>query len=194
MAPHVHGAMLDIGCGRGYGFEIVAPRTTTQVGIDISKEFLTKARDQFAEISFTCASGDALPLAASSFDSVLAFDVIEHAQDDLHFLAELKRVARRGALIALSTPNRLVSSGKSLKPLDPFHVREYEAAEFYQLLSHFLLGRSVWPARTRRRPASKKQLDGPDSDSLEVLLSPLCSNTFECRFASTSAARGLSIS
>jgi len=134
VAPHVHGALLDAGCGRGYGFEILAPGTTTQVGIDISREFLTKARDQFPEISFVCASGDALPFAANSFDSVLAFDVIEHATNDLHFLRELKRVARRGAPIALSTPNRLISSGKSVKPLDPFHVREYEAAEFYQLL------------------------------------------------------------
>jgi SAM-dependent methyltransferase len=134
VAPHVHGALLDIGCGRGYGFEVLVPRTTPQVGIDISREFLTQARDQFPEISFACASGDALPLAASSFDSVLAFEVIEHVQDDFYFLKELKRVARRDAFIALSTPNKLISSGKSVKPLDPFHVREYEATEFYQLL------------------------------------------------------------
>ena len=134
VVPHVHGALLDIGCGRGYGFEILAPRSTSQVGVDISRLFLGEAREQFREISFACASGDALPLAASSFDALLAFEVIEHVEDDSYFLKELKRVARRDAFIALSTPNRLISSGKSVKPLDPFHVREYEAAEFYRLL------------------------------------------------------------
>jgi hypothetical protein len=70
-----------------------------------------------------------------SFDCVVAFEVIEHAQDAREFLAELKRVARRDALIAVSTPNRLVASGNRIEPLNPFHVREYLASEFQQLLS-----------------------------------------------------------
>jgi 2-polyprenyl-3-methyl-5-hydroxy-6-metoxy-1,4-benzoquinol methylase len=134
IAPHVSGSLLEIGCGRGYGLEVLAPRTSVQVGIDISANFLRDARDGNPSAAFACATGDALPLAAHYFDSVIAFDVIEHAQDDVFFLREIRRVARQGAFITLSTPNRLVASGNRITPLNRFHVREYLAAEFCDLV------------------------------------------------------------
>src|SRR5688572_3015517 len=134
VAPQIRGTLLEIGCGRGYGLEVVAPRTTAQIGIDISPKFLTDACSGNLETPFICASGEALPLADHCFDSVIAFDVIEHAKDELLFLSELKRITRRNTLIALSTPNRLLTSGNRVTPLNPFHIREYVAAEFCELL------------------------------------------------------------
>jgi SAM-dependent methyltransferase len=134
VAPHVQGILLDVGCGRGYGFEILTPRTAGQVGVDVSREFLRKARQQYPSVSLACGIGNALPFADTAFDSVVAFEVIEHVEDDLNFLKELKRVARKDAVIAVSTPNKLLASGDSVKPLDPFHVREYRGTEFYNLL------------------------------------------------------------
>jgi SAM-dependent methyltransferase len=135
VAPYVQGSLLDVGCGRGYGFEILLPKSNEQVGIDISLMFLTEARRLFPRIFFACGNGDALPIANCSFDSIMAFEVIEHAENDQLFLDELRRVARHDALIAISTPNRLVSSGGSQKPLNRFHNREYTADEFYKLLT-----------------------------------------------------------
>jgi SAM-dependent methyltransferase len=135
VASYVHGALLDVGCGRGYGFDVLASKSVTQVGIDISREFLAEARKQYPGVFFAGAAGDALPLGDSSFDSVVAFEVIEHAKDDLRFLEELKRVARKNALIAISTPNALISSGDSEKPLDRFHIREYDVSDFCRLLA-----------------------------------------------------------
>jgi SAM-dependent methyltransferase len=134
VAPRVSGTLLEIGCGRGYGLEVLVPRTTEQVGIDISPNFLGDASRGNPTAVFACASGDALPLASHSFDSIIAFDVIEHVQDDLFFVSEIRRVARQGAFIALSTPNRLIVSGNRVTPLNPFHVREYLASEFCGLL------------------------------------------------------------
>jgi SAM-dependent methyltransferase len=134
VAPQVAGTLLEIGCGRGYGLEVLAPRTNAQVGIDVSTSFLSDACRGNPSAVFACASGDALPLGANSFDAIIAFDVIEHAQDDRFFVSEIRRVAREGAFIALSTPNRLIVSGNRVTPLNPFHVREYLAAEFCELL------------------------------------------------------------
>jgi len=135
IAPGVSGALLEIGCGRGYGLEVLVPKSITQVGIDISSNFLADACCGNSTAAFACASGDALPLAAQSFDSIVAFDVIEHARDDLFFISEIRRVARKGAFIALSTPNRLIASGNRVTPLNRFHVREYLASEFSDLLT-----------------------------------------------------------
>ena len=134
VAPQICGALLEIGCGRGYGLEVVVPLTNTQFGVDVSPKFLIDACRGNSGAVFVCASGEALPLGGNSFDSVIAFDVIEHTKDDSLFLAELKRVARRDALFALSTPNRLFTSGNRVTPLNPFHIREYVALEFYDLL------------------------------------------------------------
>lgn len=46
-----------------------------------------------------------LPFPDGSFDSVFAFDVIEHVEDDRQFVAELVRVVRPGGSIAITTPN-----------------------------------------------------------------------------------------
>ncbi len=134
VAPQVQGSLLDVGCGRGYGFEVLAPRCTKQLGIDISLTFLSEARRRFPSVFIACAQGDSLPVADCSFDTILAFEVIEHAENDQLFLDELRRVARPDALVAVSTPNRLVSSGDRQKPLNRFHHREYTASEFDSLL------------------------------------------------------------
>lgn len=135
VAPHVHGALLEVGCGRGYGFEVLAPRATARVGIDLARSYLKEAQFDFPTVSFAQARGTALPFSDSSFDSIVAFEVIEHIEEDLVFLHELKRVARAQGFITVSTPNRFVASGNREKPLNPLHAREYTSTEFYALLS-----------------------------------------------------------
>src|SRR5918995_495813 len=61
VAPQIRGTLLEIGCGRGYGLEVVAPRTTEQIGIDISLKFLTDACGGDPGTAFVCANGEALP-------------------------------------------------------------------------------------------------------------------------------------
>jgi SAM-dependent methyltransferase len=134
VAPHLHGAALDVGCGRGYGFDIVQRSTSTQIGIDVSHAFLRAARAREPQRPLALASGDRLPFASQSFDAIISFEVIEHIDDDVAFLRDLRRLARPNALIAVSTPNKLVSSGDRSVPLNPFHVREYVIDEFARLL------------------------------------------------------------
>jgi SAM-dependent methyltransferase len=131
----VRGTVLDVGCGRGYGFEVLGPSSDRQIGIDISARFLKEASQDFPNTFFVRGNGDALPFVAYSFDAVLAFEVIEHAKNGELFLQELRRVARHNAFVAVSTPNKYAASGESQRPLNRFHHREYEPEEFYNLLS-----------------------------------------------------------
>jgi SAM-dependent methyltransferase len=135
IAPQASGPCLDIGCGRGYGFEYLKPKCAACTGLDISEEFVTEARMQYPDITFVRQNAERLPFAHASFDTITSFEVIEHLEDDRAFLREIVRVARPGAIVAISTPNRLISSGNRKKPLNKFHVREYLAAEFYDLLA-----------------------------------------------------------
>lgn len=128
------GALLDVGCGRGYGFDLLGQRSSSQTGVDVSLPFLGAAQRAYSNASFAQASGERLPFRSGSFDTVIAFEVIEHLHDDRGFLEELRRLLRPGGTAAISTPNRLVASGQRERPLNPFHVREYLVDEFAALL------------------------------------------------------------
>lgn len=133
-ARHLRGAVLDIGCGRGYGFQAVRSVAEVCVGVDVSPEFLADARVELPITPLANASGDRLPFASGWFDAVVSFEVIEHVERDAAFVREVRRVACDDAVIAISTPNRPVSSKGKDRPLCPFHVREYSASEFRELL------------------------------------------------------------
>jgi SAM-dependent methyltransferase len=134
VAPYLRGVALDIGCGRGYGFDVIRHHSSKQIGVDVSFSFLRDARASEPDRPLALASGEHLPFSQASFDSIISFEVIEHIKDDVMFLRDLRRLARRNAFIAISTPNRLIVSGDAAKPLNPFHVREYTADDFIRLL------------------------------------------------------------
>jgi SAM-dependent methyltransferase len=149
VSPHVHGYTLDVGCGRGYGLDVVRSVSNSRIGADLSIDFLRDAHLHFPHTSFVRSGGDVLPFSSASFDTVISFEVIEHIDNDLAFLNELKRVAKRQAFIAISTPNRLVSSSQKGKLLNPFHVREYTAPEYYRLLSQVFSSVELYGQRER---------------------------------------------
>ena len=133
-AAPARGRCLDIGCGRGYGFEYLVSKCSSCVGLDVSASFLAEARAHFPDVSFVQHTAEELPFEDASFDTITSFEVIEHVQDDGAFLREIRRVAGPHATVAISTPNRAVASGDRERPLNKFHVREYSPPEFQGLL------------------------------------------------------------
>jgi SAM-dependent methyltransferase len=132
--PHVHGVVADVGCGRGYGLAILRRAATRCYGLDLSPEFLGDLQIEQPDIPAVLASGDRLPFANQSFDTLVSFEVIEHIDDDLGFLHELRRTIRPGGTLIISTPNRIAASGTATQPLNKFHVREYILDDFHKLL------------------------------------------------------------
>jgi ubiquinone/menaquinone biosynthesis C-methylase UbiE len=76
----------------------------TAVGVDEGAAFL---RGTYPGVQYVKADGRSLPFADDSFDYVHASAVLEHvgsASQQLSFIAEVRRVARKG--VFLTTPNR----------------------------------------------------------------------------------------
>jgi SAM-dependent methyltransferase len=95
--------VLDIGCGTGDILEVL-PRVE-YVGFDTSVDYINRARRQFGQRGeFHCRSvDDDLPVAAASFDLVIAHGVLHHLDDAS--ARTLFRAARR----ALKPGGRLVT-------------------------------------------------------------------------------------
>ena len=126
-AERIGGKVLEIGTGAGYGVEVVAPRAARFVTIDKHAPGIDFGR--FAHVAFRQASVPPLPFADASFDCVISFQVIEHIRRDKEFVREVHRVLRPGGRFIVTTPNAPMSLTRN-----PWHVREYTAAELQKLL------------------------------------------------------------
>ncbi|HYU59188.1 MAG TPA: methyltransferase domain-containing protein [Solirubrobacterales bacterium] len=119
------GRTLDLGCGVGHSYALLAPRTT--VGVDIDADALS-SQDRETHV----ADMRALPFADASFDSVLAVQSLEHAPDPDRVLAEARRVLAPGGVAVFVTPNRLTFARPD-EIIDPYHFVEFSAGELRDL-------------------------------------------------------------
>ena len=101
--PEAGDKVLDIGCGLGYFTQLLAKRGSV-CGIDLDRESLEFAH-KHCGASFLLSDALSLPFKNSTFDYILASEVIEHIPDEKIFLKELKRVTKKGATIVLTTPS-----------------------------------------------------------------------------------------
>jgi len=132
--------VLDVGCGAGYGTAELAGHARLAIGIDLSPEAISYARSAYTlpNIRFVPASAAALPFADASFESVTAFEVIEHLNDWRTLLAEARRVLHPDGIFLVSTPNKqYYTESRGLSGPNPFHTHEFEFAEFHAALVEF---------------------------------------------------------
>jgi SAM-dependent methyltransferase len=119
------GRLLDVGCGVGHSYRLLAPRET--LGLDVDPRVLV---DQARETSV----GDmrSLPFADASFASVLSVQALEHVPDPERALREARRVLEAGGVAVFITPNRL-TFGIPDEIIDPYHYVEFAPAELRTL-------------------------------------------------------------
>lgn len=133
------GRLLDLGCGIGHSFELLAPRET--VGVDIEPSVLEGQQRETV-----VADMRALPFEDASFQSLLSVQSIEHVPDPERVLSQARRVLELNGIAVFVTPNRL-TFGAPEEIIDPYHYREYDP-ELLRLDP--LRARRLIPRRTRQ--------------------------------------------
>lgn len=100
------GEVLDVGAGDGTVAELIAPRCTRYVCLDVSQKLLQAASARLARTrGVQLVRGDmhALPFASDRFELVLLFNVLAYADDPARALDEAERVVRPGGELVLVT-------------------------------------------------------------------------------------------
>jgi len=99
--------ILDLGAGTGASSEALAVHFTT-VALDLSHAFLTARICETPEAVFRVV-GDAvlLPFRGSTFQSIGAFELVEHVWDVGKMFDEVDRVLSPGGFVLIISPNLL---------------------------------------------------------------------------------------
>jgi SAM-dependent methyltransferase len=132
--------VLDIGCGEGYGTDVLARAAHKVKGIDRDAGSIAHATAAYgsAACHFQVYDGGVIPLPSGAFDVAITFQVIEHIVDDAQFVAEASRVVRSGGLCFMTTPNRNLRLAPGERPWNRYHIREYDPGSLRELLEpHF---------------------------------------------------------
>lgn len=135
-----HAVLVDIGCGEGYGTDVLARTVRLAVGVDVDPPTIVEASRRYGRDScrYLVYDGTRLPFVAAGFDAATAFQVIEHVSDEQHFVTQAARLLRPGGLFILTTPNRLLRLNAGERPWNRYHLREYSPDDLRDaLVPHF---------------------------------------------------------
>jgi SAM-dependent methyltransferase len=94
--------ILDVGCGTGANLLMLSKYGDAE-GVDVSEDALAFCRERGLD-KVKLGAGEELPYEDGTFDLVTAFDVVEHMDDDLAGLREMRRVLRPGGRVLLFVP------------------------------------------------------------------------------------------
>ena len=104
LAPPKDGAWLDVGCGTGQLTLVAVEDASLKriVGIDSSAEYIERARTRVGDpvARFEVGDAEGLPYADATFDCVVSGLVLNFVPRPAVALAEMRRVCRRGGIVA----------------------------------------------------------------------------------------------
>lgn len=123
--------ILDVGCGTGANLEMLSQFGSAE-GVDVSVEAL-----EFCEArglkNVRRGEAEHLPYDNNSFDLVTGLDVVEHLDNDLAGLKEMRRVLRREGRILLFVPAFMFLWG--VQDDISNHRRRYTAADLKKVVA-----------------------------------------------------------
>ena len=93
--------ILDVGCGTGGNLKLLSQFGNAE-GVDISADALAFCRARGLEVK--AGAAEDLPYEDATFDVVTALDVVEHLDDDVAGLREMRRVLRPGGRVLIFVP------------------------------------------------------------------------------------------
>jgi len=122
--------ILDVGCGTGANLQMLSQFGVAE-GVDISSEALEFCRARGLS-KVKQGAAETLPYEDASFDLVTGLDVVEHLDDDVIGLAEMRRVLRPRGRALLFVPAFMFLWG--LQDDISHHRRRYDLHELKQKL------------------------------------------------------------
>lgn len=127
--------VLDVGCGQGWGTNLISKCAKKITGVDIDEEAIEFASNKFKKNNLKFVKQNLLEVSGNKLgevDVVLCFQVIEHLEKPEEMLLKIKQIIKNKGILILSTPNKLSEHIPS-----PYHIKEYSNKELNGLLGKY---------------------------------------------------------
>ncbi len=131
IAPYLGNRILDVGCAIGNITQFYADRELI-IGVDVISEELEVARERFAGKNYEAyhldvSSPSLLQFRDRKLDTAVCLNVLEHVEDDVHAMRNLRDTLAPGARLCVLVPVNKWLYG----PMDAIdhHYRRYTKAE-----------------------------------------------------------------
>ena len=96
------GKVLDVACGPGFLEELVNEKVRKNIiAFDVNKEYVTKVKEKFPEVTVLEGDGNEMNFPPRSFDTVYAIDII-HLLEVENFLERVKEVLKPEGIFVLT--------------------------------------------------------------------------------------------
>jgi SAM-dependent methyltransferase len=182
VAPYLGHRILDVGCAIGNITQFYADREQV-IGVDVVPEELAVARERFAGKDFEAyhldvASPELLSFRDRNLDTAVCLNVLEHVEDDVYALRNMRDTLVPGGTICLLVPCNKWLFG----PMDAIdhHFRRYhrdemnaklQAAELTLVHQNYfnVLGIAAWFLQNR---VLRRSMAAPSQYSLYDALVP----------------------
>ena len=98
------GRLLDVGCGAGGVGRALRDRVDFLAGVEVEPDVAAEAREVYDQV-LTGKVEDVIGALDAPFDTILAYDLLEHLAQPDEVLRQLHEVAAENALLHVSVPN-----------------------------------------------------------------------------------------
>ena len=103
-----NGVILDIGCGSGYGTELIIKRFRPRemYAFDILPEQVERAKERRLEANIFVGDVTHIELPSAMFDAAFIFGMLHHVPEWQVALREISRVLKRGGVLIAEEPDK----------------------------------------------------------------------------------------
>lgn len=130
VSDFLHGDVLEIGCGEGYGIKHIIEQSKTLTVVDKSKTSLKAIAKKYPDVKTLKVNLPPLVnFESNSFDCIISFQVIEHIKDHELFIKEIHRLLKPNGIAFITTPNKIKTIARN-----PWHFKEFDIHELEELV------------------------------------------------------------
>jgi len=124
--------ILEVGCGNGYFTSLFGKQAKKVLGIDIDASRIHLAqRNRYTNCLFFVAAAEFLPFNKFKFDKIVGVCALEHFNNDLKALSEMRRVVKDGGKLVMSVDS-LSNRNLSGTYIDA-HRKKYGIKNYYSV-------------------------------------------------------------
>lgn len=114
-------SIVELGCGMSPFLNKARKNFKECIGVDFSRITLREAKKKFPKVKYVYGSALDAPFYSNEFDVSVAGELIEHLEDPMELIDEMKRITKR----------RIILSTAKMEYNDPEHLWKFFKKDFF---------------------------------------------------------------